>query len=29
VPAGADEFSTTAANMFTPADPNTGACNTQ
>jgi hypothetical protein len=29
VPAGADEFSATAANMFTPADPNTGACNTQ
>jgi hypothetical protein len=29
VPQGADEFSPTAANMFTPADPNTGACNTQ
>lgn len=29
VPQGADEFSTTAANMFTPADPNTGTCNTQ
>lgn len=29
VPAGADEFSATAANMFTPADPDTGACNTQ
>ena len=29
VPAGADEFSTAANNMFTPADPNTGSCNTQ
>lgn len=29
MPAGQDEFSTAAANMFTPADINTGACNTQ
>jgi hypothetical protein len=29
MPAGHDEFSPSAANMFTPADPNTGACNTQ
>jgi len=29
VPAGQDEFSTATYNMFTPADPNTGACNTQ
>lgn len=29
VPQGADEFSPTAANMFTPADPATGTCNTQ
>ena len=27
--AGQDEFSTAADSMFTPADPNTGACNTQ
>ena len=29
VPAGQDEFSTAANSMFTPADPNTGTCNTQ
>ncbi len=29
VPQGHDEFSPTAASMFTPADPNTGVCNTQ
>ena len=29
VPQGADEFSATAASMFTPADPATGSCNTQ
>ncbi len=29
VPQGQDEFSATAYTMFTPADPNTGACNTQ
>ena len=29
VPAGADAFSTAAFNIFTPADPNTGTCNTQ
>jgi len=29
VPLGADEFSTAAYAMFTPADPNTGTCNTQ
>jgi len=29
MPAGHDEFSPSANNMFTPADPNTGACNTQ
>jgi hypothetical protein len=29
VPLGQDEFSTAAYAMFTPADPNTGACNTQ
>lgn len=29
VPQGADEFSTAAYSMFTPADPNTGTCNTQ
>jgi hypothetical protein len=29
VPQGQDEFSTSAAGMFTPADPLTGACNTQ
>ena len=29
VPLGQDEFSTAAYSMFTPADPNTGACNTQ
>ena len=28
-PAGQDEFSTATYNMFTPADPNTGTCNTQ
>ena len=28
-PQGQDEFSTAAANMFTPADPATGTCNTQ
>jgi hypothetical protein len=28
-PAGQDEFSAATYNMFTPADPNTGACNTQ
>jgi len=28
-PQGQDEFSTAAANMFTPADPVTGTCNTQ
>jgi len=28
MPAGQDEFSTAAATMFTPADPATGACNT-
>lgn len=29
VPQGHDEFSSTAASMFTPADPNVGTCNTQ
>ncbi len=29
VPLGQDEFSATAYSMFTPADPNTGTCNTQ
>ena len=29
VPAGHDEFSPSANNLFTPADPNTGTCNTQ
>lgn len=29
VPQGQDEFSSAANSMFTPADPNTGACNTQ
>ena len=29
VPAGQDEFSTASYNLFTPADPNTGTCNTQ
>ena len=29
MPAGQDEFSTAASSMFTPADPATGACNTQ
>jgi hypothetical protein len=29
MPQGQDEFSTAAAALFTPADPNTGACNTQ
>lgn len=29
MPAGQDEFSAAASNMFTPADPNTGTCNTQ
>jgi len=29
MPQGQDEFSTAAAAMFTPADPNTGTCNTQ
>ena len=29
VPAGQDEFSSSANNLFTPADPNTGTCNTQ
>jgi hypothetical protein len=28
-PTGADEFSNATFGMFTPADPNTGACNTQ
>jgi hypothetical protein len=28
-PSGQDEFSTATFRMFTPADPNTGACNTQ
>ncbi len=28
MPAGADEFSTAGYNLFTPADPITGACNT-
>ena len=28
MPAGQDEFSSAAANLFTPADVNTGACNT-
>lgn len=28
-PTGADEFSSGTFGMFTPADPNTGACNTQ
>jgi len=28
-PAGQDEFSTATWNMFTPADPETGTCNTQ
>lgn len=29
VPQGQDEFSSAANSMFTPPDPNTGACNTQ
>jgi hypothetical protein len=29
MPDGQDEFSPAAATMFTPADPNTGNCNTQ
>jgi len=29
VPSGQDEFSSANYSMFTPADPNTGACNTQ
>jgi len=29
MPAGQDEFSTASNSMFTPADPNTGTCNTQ
>jgi hypothetical protein len=29
VPQGQDEFSTAANSMFTPADPNTGTCNSQ
>ncbi|HEY1393784.1 MAG TPA: hypothetical protein VFV25_10430 [Methylibium sp.] len=29
MPQGQDEFSTAAYSMFTPADPNTGTCNTQ
>jgi hypothetical protein len=29
VPQGQDEFSASAAGMFTPPDPSTGACNTQ
>ena len=29
VPLGADEFSPATYSMFTPADPNTGTCNTQ
>ena len=29
VPAGHDEFSSSANNLFTPADPITGTCNTQ
>ena len=29
VPQGQDEFSTATYSLFTPADPNTGACNTQ
>ena len=29
VPAGQDEFSSASAALFTPADPNTGTCNTQ
>jgi hypothetical protein len=29
MPQGQDEFSPAAAALFTPADPNTGACNTQ
>ena len=29
VPLGQDEFSTATYSMFTPADPNTGTCNTQ
>jgi hypothetical protein len=29
VPLGQDEFSTASYAMFTPADPNTGACNTE
>jgi hypothetical protein len=29
VPAGQDEFSTASYNLFTPADPLTGTCNTQ
>jgi hypothetical protein len=28
VPQAQDEFSTSAASMFTPPDPATGACNT-
>src|SRR5262249_30644797 len=28
-PQGQDEFSTATYNMFTPADPNAGTCNTQ
>jgi hypothetical protein len=29
MPSGQDEFSTAAASLFTPADVNAGACNTQ
>jgi len=29
MPAGQDEFSTAGSGLFTPADPNTGTCNTQ
>jgi hypothetical protein len=29
VPQGQDEFSSAASSMFTPPDPNTGACNTE
>ena len=29
MPQGQDEFSSAANGMFTPADPNTGTCNTQ
>jgi hypothetical protein len=28
MPQGQDEFSSAAASMFTPADPETGTCNT-